>query len=76
MRRGEGKEEGRVRKGGGKREEMGFFFVFFFLSLAFWGRERIRRASSEQLGMSDGVGGEGWKKERNGRIIIRNQDRE
>lgn len=29
MRRGEGKEEGRVRKGGGKREEMGFFCFFF-----------------------------------------------
>ena len=27
------------------------------------------------MGKSDGVGGEGWKKERNGRIIIRNQDR-
>lgn len=33
MRRGEGKEEGRVRKGGGKREEMGFFLFFFSFSL-------------------------------------------
>ena len=33
-----------------------FFLFFFSLFLAFWGSERIRRASSEQLGKSDG----GW----------------